>query len=57
MATLGALQRIPLQVQGLIVRRDTGIADSHGAKPFRWYRYRIIDLEIVFATDLSCLGT
>ena len=37
-ATFGAFQRVALQIQGLIVRRDTGIADSHGAKPFRWYR-------------------
>src|SRR4029077_15233555 len=52
-ATFGAFQRVALQIQGLIVRRDTGIADSHGAKPFRWYRSRIIDFAIVFATDLS----
>ena len=32
-ATFGAFQRVALQIQGLIVRRDTGIADSHGAKP------------------------
>ena len=36
--TLGALQRIALQIQSLIVRRDTSIADPHGAKLFRWYR-------------------
>jgi hypothetical protein len=37
-ATLGAFQRVTLQIQGLIVRRDASVADSHGAILFRRYR-------------------